>query len=944
MMSISAKKLATLFCLVFILDSGLIFADSTPENSYRIGAPYDKELYDLAFTVFMGNSNLADALLVSEQALAASPEDREWRRRAAQVSEWSTKPSNALMHWTWLAEKGDREGMFNALRIARALNEFTIRRRLLEKVLIDGNGEPSLFREYLFVAEGAGLPDEALKFLSSGKLKLPPEQLFMEKARLAELTGRRSEAINSYQRLSQIRPLTAVEALRLASLWYGQGDSDKAWDTLRSASADIKSDADDFWRTYADLAWARQEEAEAERAISFLKNRGRMLEQDYQRLLLIYGESSPQKVFSTALEGWQRFKKPVFFYSVINSGIILGKIKELSIIVRSFSEEEQKALSSDGLSWVLISQVLHLNGDERGALKAAWFALMIEPGNPDIMLSYAWLLIDMKQIDELKIMVPRWEALLSSAPVMREPVAAAYMLLGESQKALIHFRFIAPDKQSDPTWMASYGDVLEQSGHPELAFSARLQAYRLLSRAVEKTEKNESKELHRLFQTRMQLYIHLAPGDKSSATAKMIAKGKERFDKELVIAWAMGSGATDLARLWYWKAFAREREKPEWALLGLALEENDRVAVTDLIEGGIERLPYRDAVEGARRVGMTPLAETHGFEKQQQNYNDHLIDQQVREMFNGRPGYLRLNTKLEDVGGVGFFDSRFTVSQPVTRAVYLMAAVSDREISTLKSGVTGIIPKRAVEGFAAGGFRFHEGDLKALLGVRDAGVAIYPFGSFTADYRPYCFMNLALDLQMNWRAEDTALLAVAGTKDRLLLTATGELTGKDSVALELAGSRFNDHWRNFLGNGLSADVTVRHQFTRAWPDYSARLYAGYHNYESSSGQLYAGTALMAPDDALKTPSLFIPASFWQMGAGISLGQTWKTTYTRDWKPFAEIDLGWMSTSNTGYRTSAGIIGPVFGLDQLKIELTHGSGRFGGTDMTTTIEFDYRYLF
>lgn len=941
------KRLGTPLAAVICLLAGTVCAMAEQSSGHlEISAPYQKELYDLAFQVFMANSNLSDAMMLAEKALASRPGDREWRRRAAQLSEWSGNPLKALEHWAWLAEHGDADAMSNALRIARQVNDFSFRKRLLEKMLLDGTGDQvGLFKEYLAVVEGAGTPEDALALIKSGRIRLPVEKQLYEEARLADSMGRSSEALAAYGRLSSIRPLTHIEAMRAASIWYGQGNAGKAWEVLKGAASNIKPEEDDFWRTFADLAWARQDEGETIRAAAILASRGKALEQDYQRLLLIYGDANPSKSYSTAVEAWRKYRKPLFFHSIFSAGMTIGKGKELVKMIRSLSEGERKALASDGLSWIHISSVLRFDGDDTGALAAAWAAVRIEPRNPDIALAYAWLLIDMKRIGELKRMLPKWEASVVAAPVMKEPLAAAYMLMGESGKALDLFRSLLPYKRDDPAWLASYADVLEQANHPEEAWEIRRRAFIMLSAFSRGIEKADRDKRRKLLQTRMQIVMHLLKGDRASALARRVAGyGKERYDLELVMAWAMSTANTDLARLWYWKKLAHEAEKPEWAMLGLALEENDRVAIAALIEMDISRLPYRDAVEGALRAGMIPTAETHGFEKQQQNINDHLVDQQVREMFNSRPGYFNWNMQLDDVGGIGLLENRFVISQPLTKSVWLSAGASDREAATLKRSVTGIIPKRGVEGFVAGGTRFSEGQMKVQAGIRDSGVARYPFGALSLDYRPYRFLGLAADMKINSRADETALMTVAGTRDRLSLSAAGEISGKESAALELGAARFHDNWHNYLGEGLSTDLVLRHQFTRAWPDYSARIYAGYHHYSAASGGLDPRTALMLPQNSSPLPSTLIPASFWQAGLGISLGQTWKNTYSRDWKPFMEIDLGWMSTADFGYRLGAGLVGPLFGLDQLRMGVTHGSGKFGGSEMTTTIEFDYRYLF
>jgi hypothetical protein len=180
-------------------------------------------------------------------------------------------------------------------------------------------------------------------------------------------------------------------------------------------------------------------------------------------------------------------------------------------------------------------------------------------------------------------------------------------------------------------------------------------------------------------------------------------------------------------------------------------------------------------------------------------------------------------------------------------------------------------------------------------------------------------------------------------RDRLRFTAMTTLTSKNTVALELAAIRYYDQSREYLGQGQSAGVELRHQFTRAWPDYGARLYGGYSGYQSADT---AGnrSVLLLPAETVPTASFVVPKSFGHTGFGFFLGQTWKASYTREWKPFAEADIDWNSNSGLGLSYGFGVVGPVLGLDQLTFEFTQGSGQFGVSDLTTVIGMSYRYFY
>ncbi len=81
--------------------------------------------------------------------------------------------------------------------------------------------------------------------------------------------------------------------------------------------------------------------------------------------------------------------------------------------------------------------------------------------------------MDLKQVAELRPLVREWEARIDALPALREPLAAAMLLLGDTPRALRHYQILAPQRQADPAWLASFADVLEQAGRQEAAWTVR---------------------------------------------------------------------------------------------------------------------------------------------------------------------------------------------------------------------------------------------------------------------------------------------------------------------------------------------------------------------------------------------------------------------------------------------------------------------------------------
>lgn len=918
------------------------WAEQATQTIPEIRAVFEQELFDLAHTVFLANGNLVDALGVAEKAVKARPNNLAWRRKAAQTAVWAGRPDLALEQWSFLARRGDQTAYGEALTLSRTLQEFPVRKQLLEQAITRGTAGQPLEQEYLSVAEGMGLPQEAYSLLQSGRLgRADPIWRLTEQARLAEYLGLPGEAIQAWQQRAVLKPLTTDEALKLASLWYGQGDTERAWQALEPVAAQAVDDTVLFWRTYADLSWGLGRTESAARAAKLMIRSGSAIEADYLRLLELYGSDDPQQAYGYALQGWQRFQKPLFWYTLVDTGLRSGREQELILILQGLDAQQRRVLATDPRSWMAVAQVYRQAGQSQPALLAARVAVRLAPDEADLLSSYLWLLVDLKQTAELRPLVRQWEGRLQQQPELREPLAAAMILLGDTPRALRHYRVLAPQRQGDPAWLASFGDVLEQAGYQETAWEIRRRAYRLLQLSA--TAATPDDERRRLL-TRVQLLLHVRQGDALSGDIRRLAAdAKNDFGTELVMGWAMASGQTDLARLWFWRHLARTVQRPEWARLGLALEENDRTTMADLLDRNLEHLPYRDAVDAAQRAGWTPLAEEHAFNRLQLNRDDHLLDTQVRQLYGSRPGFLQTSLQARDQAGVGWLESKLTLSQPLTSRYSLLAEVTERQYSLLRSTVLGAVPRADLGGTLTLSRRHEGGQLSLQLGGRDGDSTVQPTAAVFGSWQLWHDLQLSGRLAYHERAEETAALAAGGARDRLQLSVAGSLTASDTVVLELTALHFYDQGRQYLGQGQTASLDVRHQISHAWPDYGLRLFGGYSAYQAD-GTVGSRLTPLVPSGTEPAASFFVPRSYGYLGAGLFLGQAWKTAYTRDWKPFAEVDLSWSSSSGTGFAYGLGVVGPVFGLDQVLFELTQGSGQFGTSDLTTTIGIRYRYFY
>jgi len=905
-------------------------------------APYDPELYGLSYDVFLANSNPAEAFWVAEKAVAARPGDYDWRRRAAQSAEWSGKAARALEHWFFLAQKSrTRDAIDHAFRLARDLGDGHRLKQLLEQS--GATNDPGLLREYVAVCERAGTPDDAIAALERQRGGADRNYVLEQLARLYEAVGRITDAVAARIDLASFVGVNGADLVKTASMIYSTGDIQSAYSIL-SLGIQLSATEQEYWKTYGDLAWALQDTRTAEKASRLLLESGAAREVDFQRLIMVSREQHPDQAYQLSLDAWRRFGRGDFLTSLLELGVARKRFAELAAIIDDAKNAGTlKTVEGDSGFWILVAQVEYGSGNPGASVRSYQHAVMLAPGDGTVAVGYVWWLLNLDQRAELRSTLQAWNGREKSMPGLSEPFGVAYAYLGENSRALVFFQSLYRNKRNDPSWLASYADILEQSGWSEAAFLERVRAMSLARKRM-KTETGMSAEDQRMLQLDCaRLEMLLVPGDGIDNLMKVISRApQDEVSRQLVAAWALSSQRNDLARIWYWREFARMTQRPRWVELSLALEDNDRVRIARLLEYDLERLAYRDAVEGAQRAGWIALAETHAFERFQTNERDHLLDQQIRTLYGTRPGMFRYRVSLFDQGGIGFLEQQVSLSAPVSNRFSLRFDAENTNLRAQRSGVLASYPATVQSLQATAVMRHGQGTVELAAGMRDAR-SRYAKVSLLGDWKIDSRRTLSMSLLVGGTATESLPLQIAGLKDEAGLALVQALTPRDALTLKLSGRYLRDQVRRSLGEGASVESELTHRLLASWPDTAARFFGGYYYY-AKTGVPIAETLALIPPGGAADASFYLPASFSQFGAGVSVGQEGRTSYIRDWRPFGAGDIIWNSTNGFGYRYELGLLGPVFGLDSLEVAFAQDSGSFGRSNSTTRIDVRYKYNF
>lgn len=906
--------------------------------------PFNAELYSLGYDVFLANSNPHEAFLLAERAVAIHPDDIDWRRRAAQSGEWSGNSLAALEHWMHLNSVGQKDAAENALRLARATRHNRYLKQLLEQRGPGKNRETLV--EYASVCEALGLPETAIELLERHRGGPYRKEVLEQLSRLYEAVGRSQQAVDALMEQMNAFGLTEEGILRASALTFGTGNVKGAYAILDRGRQIIPASAAAYWQSFDDLAWALQDMPAVELASRNLLASGKAREEDYQRLILLGRDNDPQAAYRLSMDGWQRFRRSDFLKSALELGIAMKDYRTTAdMLTRQEREGNLKPQEQDAYFWSLVSQVHRGTGATSESIRCYREALRRAPADSELAAGYVWLLLDLDRREELRELLVAWKGREKTMPSLYEPFGAALAYLGEYHKALPYFQARYSQKRSDPAWLAAYADTMEQAGWVEAAFLERLNALALSRRRMKSAPSGNGGGRETLVRDYARVAMLLKPGDGVDGLMKEIAGGRQDdVSRELVAAWALSSQRNDLARLWFWREYARMTRRPRWVELTLALENNDRPAMARLLQQDLERLPYRDAIEAAVRSGQTPLAESIAFDRFQGNDRDYLLDNQVRDLFGGRGGGFRYRLSLLDREGVGFLEQLLSVTTALTPRFSLKVEAGNSDIRHQDMDVVGIYPAGIRTARVGALMRHPGGSAELYAGVRDA-LYTHPQAGLLGNWKLAGRATLEMALLSGAESDESLGLKIGGMKDEIRLGLQQGLTPRDTLLLRLSGSILRDQqWRR-LGDGGSFEAELTHRIIFTGPDTTLRLFSGYHSFNRGPDPV-GRTLLLIPTQQRATSgsAYFVPESFAQAGVGILFGEEGRDNYTRDWRTFGALDVSWNSNSGTGFYYKVGVVGPLLGLDKLEGAFSQEKGSFGTSDINSRLDLNYRYYF
>ncbi|HBD33435.1 MAG TPA: hypothetical protein DC084_07580, partial [Cupriavidus sp.] len=120
--------------------------------------------------------------------------------------------------------------------------------------------------------------------------------------------------------------------------------------------------------------------------------------------------------------------------------------------------------------------------------------------------------------------------------------------------------------------------------------------------------------------------------------------------REVALAWAMSSESNELARAWLARQYAERLQRPAYAEIAIALDDNDMDKLDRIMERKAGKVPVLSQIEVNRQLDRLSAAQTQAFETQELARTDDSLQQTLQDalLFNAqaiepRASYQRQN-------------------------------------------------------------------------------------------------------------------------------------------------------------------------------------------------------------------------------------------------------------------------------------------------------------
>jgi Tetratricopeptide repeat len=864
-----------------------------------------------------------EALTYSRRIVRHASQDLAALRQYADLAEWNGRYAEALHALQKLATQTHAPKDYWQIQ-ALAQNRYQVDAEM--KALDILASRPDLKRAQILKIAGRyeylGYPEKADRLFG---MVGQDRTLLSAQALLRERMGDPQAALEIRRRLAA-RPDSGPDDILLAArLLWQLGRAPEAYQMIKRLPAGYAPS--DEWPALliGELGWRQMDYKMAAAAYRRLWRDRTKIAFARQRMILAYRQlGRPADTVAILEAGWRRSGDANDLLAALEE----ARQAEMWPVLGSLLDEasrgaEPLAASSD--YWLLKGDWHSHRQEYRQAFQAFRRALDLDPQAAAAADGLLWSLINIHDRSQLG----HWLARLAGRGLPPgEGTAAALQVLGRFHEALAWYQARLDQHRNDALWLLDLADLLDHCGRADTALRVRKRALAVLTAMPDQISDDRRVEL-----------IAMLRG--VPAAARWLTAHPAGISRTALINWWLQRERWDAARFWLLQHHIRRMQLPGWQRLQLAMNEQDRPAVADLLAHGLlADTGDRMTADSFLDRDDLALAEIDSSAALPSRQSSPAAAAAAR-----LPQYGELSFDTLQNGGLAITDrrTRWWTSQG-RQSWELEAGRSAFEAI----GDSGLVTTPGSESTVNLGWRLrHKGVWDAQAGLRNGnGATKFPVElAYRSPDGPR--WQYGLRLRQNAATDAGVLMRMLGATDSLTAALDCRIDSRLSASLRGGWHRY----QSLGGGGLARGQTAGGALTY-------RLVEGIHQLWLSAGGAWEHNTVarempadLQPMFAADTaPTALVPESYRDLGLTVHLGRgdldvDFPQVASPRW--FTEL---WFGNVEPGAGLSvagrAGLGISLFGSDELglKAEYDNRLDRTAGSDATLDAQLYYRYYF
>ena len=982
-----------------------LVGDDQQDSNTSSRNPIDPVDRELAYQVFVAASQLDRALQVARDAVSAYPDETVWLQRLAQTLEWNDQSLQSLPHWLHYAELTDDDYAWERVKnLAPALNDD---RAYLTALRHNPHNDLATIDTIVAAYERLGEPETALDYLDELAQGPLARSVMERKAELAQRAGQDELAYQTYLQLQSRYDPEPRYAIKLANLLYVQGKIAQALDAMLQAQQAATPEDNLYWSNFTELATLLQRDDLLENAyrqvvigrtqfrqdpcallegdaLDICRDQAELVEDsEFARLIQFY-DAFPIDAGRIAELEWRNTGNPLHLDLALYYYTRAQAYGRMGQLFASLSPEQLRQGENSAAFLLRRAEYYRLTGERQRGLTDLRRAVTLPDADSETRAAFLWAQVDQGSDAELRAALAETAAEAEAGAQMWGPHAAAAMRFNDGRTALHFLHKMQSRETADPLWLNLLADAYEIIGQTDRAWQFRRQAWVELhdqwsetKRLLEPTDADNGISRTDLRHETIALSRLFASGDVSRALVRDLLDGSavgpasasllgdiadlpaleqfsddDRFgnpditsaSRDVVLAWALSAESNELARSWLARRYANGLERPAYAEMALALDNNDQEQVDRLLSRQARAIPVANQIEANLLLDRLAPAQTQAFDAQE-------IARSQNELQTVLEDSLLLDAQAIATG------LAFSQQDPIESADYTLGvnlrlgkgysislhSLSSQQRTTDAAALINL-PSTDTHTEMALSYRDSNQSWNLALGQRHA-LESFNTARFLGNWHQQERISYNAELGYNQRADESVQLSVGGMKHSIGLGAQWRLGQREFLSAQLQHNQFYGQDGARLGEGTVYEMEAGYRIRTQYPDYTLRLVGTHGRYKGNGKPLTPIMQKLVPPTQRPANSRFyLPKSFTQAGALFSFGTSLIDDYAHKWRPFLEFGLLHSTDQGQNFHGRIGAVGSVLGGDQLFFYLQRDSSSRASGGALTQGGMQYRWLF